>query len=31
MVENLGVELTGVTWEMLDLLDHYPVLILREE
>jgi F420-0:gamma-glutamyl ligase-like protein len=30
MVENLGVELTGVTWEMLDLLDHYPVLILRE-
>ena len=30
MAERLGVELTGVTWEMLDLLDHYPILILRE-
>jgi F420-0:gamma-glutamyl ligase-like protein len=30
MIEHLGVDFTGVTWGMLDLLDHYPILILRE-
>jgi F420-0:gamma-glutamyl ligase-like protein len=30
MIERLGVDFTGVTWGMLDLLDHYPILILRQ-
>ena len=30
MVETLGVGLTQVTWSMMDLLNHYPILILRE-
>ena len=30
MAERMGVGLTGVTWEMLDTVDHYPIVILRE-
>jgi F420-0:gamma-glutamyl ligase-like protein len=29
MAERLGVGLTDVTWEMLTLVDHYPIAILR--
>lgn len=29
MAERLGVGLTDVTWEMLALVDHYPIAILR--
>jgi F420-0:gamma-glutamyl ligase-like protein len=29
MAESLGVGLTEVTWEMLGLVDHYPIAILR--
>jgi len=31
MAESLGVGLTEVTWEMLGLVDHYPIAILRVE
>jgi F420-0:gamma-glutamyl ligase-like protein len=31
MAKNLGVGLTDVTWEMLKLVDHYPIAILRIE
>ena len=30
MAERLEVGLTGVTWEMLDKVDHYPIVILRK-
>lgn len=30
MSEKLGVGLTEVTWEMLDEIDHYPIVILRK-
>jgi F420-0:gamma-glutamyl ligase-like protein len=30
MAERMGVGLTGVTWEMLEEVDHYPIVILRE-
>ncbi len=30
MAERLEVGLTGVTWEMLDRVDHYPIVILRK-
>jgi len=30
MAKSLGVELTGVTWNMLDEVNHYPIVILRE-
>jgi len=30
MAETLGVGLTEVTWEMLEAVDHYPIVILRE-
>ena len=30
MAERMGVGLTGVTWEMLDTVDHYPIVILRK-
>jgi F420-0:gamma-glutamyl ligase-like protein len=29
MAEKLGVGLTEVTWEMLNMVDHYPIAILR--
>jgi F420-0:gamma-glutamyl ligase-like protein len=29
MARKLGVGLTGVTWGMLDQVDHYPIVILR--
>ena len=31
MAEKLGVGLTEVTWNMLDRVDHYPIVILRRE
>ena len=31
MARSLGVGLTDVTWEMLRLVDHYPIVILRVE
>ena len=31
MARSLGVGLTDVTWEMLRLVDHYPIAILRVE
>jgi F420-0:gamma-glutamyl ligase-like protein len=31
MARRLGVGLTDVTWEMLRLVDHYPIVILRVE
>ena len=31
MAERLGVGLTGVTWGMLDQVDHYPIVVLRRE
>lgn len=31
MAETLGVGLTGVTWGMLDRVDHYPIVVLRME
>ena len=31
MAENLGVGLTGVTWTMLDGVDHYPIVIIRTQ
>ena len=31
MAKRLGVGLTDVTWEMLGLVDHYPIVILRVE
>jgi F420-0:gamma-glutamyl ligase-like protein len=31
MAKRLGVGLTDVTWEMLGLVDHYPIAILRIE
>jgi F420-0:gamma-glutamyl ligase-like protein len=30
MIERLGTGYTGVTWEMLDRVDHYPIVILRK-
>jgi len=30
MSERLGASLTGVTWEMLDQVEHAPIVILRE-
>jgi hypothetical protein len=30
MAERMGVGLTGVTWEMLEGVDHYPIVVLRE-
>lgn len=30
MAERMGVDLTGVTWEMLEQVNHYPIVILRE-
>jgi len=30
MAMSLGVGLTGVTWEMLESVDHYPIVILRK-
>jgi len=30
MAETMGVGLTEVTWEMLEGVDHYPIVILRE-
>jgi len=30
MAERMGVGLTGVTWEMLEGVYHYPIVILRE-
>jgi F420-0:gamma-glutamyl ligase-like protein len=29
MAEKLGVGITDVTWEMLNMVDHYPIAILR--
>lgn len=29
MTEALGVGLTGVTWSMLDRIDHFPIVIIR--
>jgi F420-0:gamma-glutamyl ligase-like protein len=29
MIENLNTGLTGVTWEMLESVDHYPIAIFR--
>jgi len=31
MARSLGVGLTDVTWEMLRMVDHYPIVILRVE
>jgi hypothetical protein len=31
MARSFGVGLTAVTWEMLTLVDHYPIAILRIE
>jgi F420-0:gamma-glutamyl ligase-like protein len=30
MADRMGVGLTGVTWEMLEEVEHYPIVILRE-
>ena len=29
MAERFGVDLTGVTWEMLERIDHYPVVVVK--
>ncbi|MEM3736902.1 MAG: coenzyme F420-0:L-glutamate ligase [Candidatus Bathyarchaeia archaeon] len=29
MAERFGVGLTGVTWEMLEAVDHYPIVLIR--
>ncbi len=30
MAERMGVGLTGVTWEMLEQVEHYPIVIIRQ-
>lgn len=31
MVDSLGVSLTGVTWEMLELIEHKPIVIIKRK